>query len=83
MKQVAVPVVEQWNNSTEYFLKFLSSKKMPEKKIKKTVKCWYETAEAFEDSITLCVILCFYSPRFWNNSVRHAIIVTKFDDEIY
>ena len=31
MKQVAVRVVEQYDNLTEYFLKFLPSKDMPSK----------------------------------------------------
>ena len=97
MKQVAVRVVEQYDNLTEYFLKFLPSKDMPSKN--------QETCEVSDNNwstwgfinFSVCVILCFYSLRFWNASViilirqaydtslisRNAIIATKFHDEIY
>ena len=38
MKQVAARVVEQWDNLTEYFLKFLPKQKDAFRKIKKTAR---------------------------------------------
>ena len=38
MKQVAARVVEQWDNLTEYFLKFLPKQKGAFRKIKKTAR---------------------------------------------
>lgn len=51
MKQVAVRVVEQWDNLTEYFLKFLPKQKDTFRKINENCKV-PEMAEALEDSIT-------------------------------
>ena len=56
MKQVAVRVVEQWDNLTEYFLKFLTKQKDDTfRKIKKTAR-YQRIAKALEDSVTLAYV---------------------------
>ena len=55
MKQVAVRIVEQWDNLTEYFLKFLPKQKDTFRKIKKTAR-YQRIAVVLEDSITLVYV---------------------------
>ena len=63
MKHVAIRVVEQWDNLTEYFLEFLPKQKDAFRKIKETTR-YQRISEALEDSITLAYVsFCAFVAR--------------------
>ena len=63
MKYVAIRVVEQWDNLTEYFLKFLPKQKDAIRKIKETAR-YQRISEVLEDSITSAYVsFCAFVAR--------------------
>jgi len=63
MKHVAIRVVEQWDNLTEYFLKFVPKQKDTFRKIKETAR-YQRISKALEDSLTLAYVeFCAFVAR--------------------